>query len=177
MSRPIGLAIVVALLALLVITGLPAARAADITGGDGAQVLTNHVLSLGSKPGTIPKPQADLKISKTGTASAAGDKITFKLSISNNGPTAATNVVVSDPLPTGVSLVSTSGATCKLVGYVACSIGNLASGATVNISIVVKVNLKGKALMFCNTAAVVSSTPDPNLLNNFGTAVVKVTKK
>jgi uncharacterized repeat protein (TIGR01451 family) len=53
-------------------------------------------------------PQADLAITKTvsNTQPNVGDTITFTVTLSDNGPSNATNVTVTDLLPAGLSLVS-----------------------------------------------------------------------
>ena len=55
-------------------------------------------------------PIADLLVLKTDNPDpvVAGQDLTYTLSVTNNGPSPATNVVVTDPLPAGVSFVSTT---------------------------------------------------------------------
>ena len=63
--------------------------------------------------------------------------MTYTVTIRNDGPSTATNVVVNDPLPAGTvfdSAASTQG-TCDTT--VTCNIGNVAKNATVTITITV----------------------------------------
>ncbi len=61
---------------------------------------------------------ADLKITKTVDEQipALGDDITFTIQLYNAGPNTATNVAVTDLLPSGVSFISSSDATYNPVG-------------------------------------------------------------
>ena len=59
-------------------------------------------------------PQADLSIAKNDGATTAvpGTNTTYTITMSNNGPSTITGATVSDPLPNGVTFVSsTNGAT------------------------------------------------------------------
>ncbi len=60
-----------------------------------------------AEPVTIP-PQADLALSKTvnNPAPNVGDTVTFTVTLSDNGPDAATDAQVTDLLPSGLSFVS-----------------------------------------------------------------------
>ena len=51
-------------------------------------------------------PLADLAIVKRGPASAApGDTLMYTIIVTNNGPSDASNVVVDDPMPAGITSV------------------------------------------------------------------------
>jgi uncharacterized repeat protein (TIGR01451 family) len=54
--------------------------------------------------------QADLEISKADSPDpvTVGDNLTYTITVTNNGPDAAANVVVTDTLPSGVTFVSAS---------------------------------------------------------------------
>jgi len=84
---------------------------------------------------------ADLSVSITDSPDpvARGGNLTYAITTLNNGPSAATNVTLTDTLPAGTTFVSaTSG--CSAAGNaVTCSIGNLASGAAATRNIVVNV--------------------------------------
>ena len=61
----------------------------------------------------------------------AGDNLTYTLEATNNGPSVASSVTVSDPLPAGTTFVSVtpSAGTCsESAGTVSCSLGDLAVG-------------------------------------------------
>jgi uncharacterized repeat protein (TIGR01451 family) len=66
---------------------------------------------------TIPNPTADLSLQKlvNNSTPSIGDNVIYTVRISNLGPIAATNVEVKDILPTGLTLVSATGADQNLV--------------------------------------------------------------
>ena len=53
-------------------------------------------------------PQADLRLTKeeTGTATHVGDQTSFRITVSNDGPSDATDIEVTDLLPAGLTYVS-----------------------------------------------------------------------
>jgi uncharacterized repeat protein (TIGR01451 family) len=99
-----------------------------------------------------------------------GNNLTYTITVTNLGPATAGNVVVSDTLPGGVSLVSVSPLTgSNLVGgVVTVSLGDLGSGATAVVTLVVHPTTGGT---ITNSAGVSSSVLDPFKGNN--TAAVK----
>ncbi|HUJ40706.1 MAG TPA: C25 family cysteine peptidase, partial [Candidatus Acidoferrales bacterium] len=114
--------------------------------------------------------QADVGI--TGTVSPnpvlAGNNITYLLTVTNNGPspTSAAAVMVTDTLPAGVTFVSatpTAGSCGFAAGVITCSLGTLAAGASVNITVVDKVNAAtAPGTTISSTFAESSTTSDPN---------------
>jgi uncharacterized repeat protein (TIGR01451 family) len=114
---------------------------------------------------------ADLALVKTGPASiTAGTNATYTLQVTNNGPDAATNVMLADPTPAGLSVVS---ATAPCAGGFPCALGTLANGATVTVTVTfaVPVNAIGPII---NTGSVSSGTSDPNGSNNSSSVTTTV---
>jgi uncharacterized repeat protein (TIGR01451 family) len=109
--------------------------------------------------------QADLEISKDDSPDpvTVGDNLTYTITVTNNGPDAAANVVVTDTLPSGVTFVSASPGCVHAAGVVTCNLGTIAVGDSVTITIVVTVTAPGT---ISNTATVTSDTLDPNTANN-----------
>jgi uncharacterized repeat protein (TIGR01451 family) len=114
---------------------------------------------------------ADLSVSKTASPEPVhiGQKLTYSILVTNNGPDAATGVSLTDSLPknAGFGSVTTTQGTCTLKPakqQVTCSLGAMASGATARVTIVVKPTKKGT---ITNRVDVASTSPaDPNTLNN-----------
>lgn len=113
---------------------------------------------------------ADLRITKTDDVDPvnAGDQVVYTIQVSNDGPSDAVAVTVADTLPTGMTLVSTSGCSNDPTGVPNCSLGNLAVGASVSYTVTVQVDA-GVNGTLTNTAVVSSSTPDPDASNNTAT--------
>ena len=88
--------------------------------------------------------KSDLAITKTAPATGiAGNNVTYTLDVSNLGPSDATDVVVDDALPTGLSYVSAAGTgwTCSEspTGTAHCTRAALAVGAAPSITVVAHV--------------------------------------
>jgi uncharacterized repeat protein (TIGR01451 family) len=127
---------------------------------------------------------ADLSITKSGAPNPvlSGNRLTYALTVTNNGPQDATSVTVTDALPDSLHFdsVSSSQGTCTRStatnpkpkgGTVTCSVGNLANGAKASITIVVITTTPGAVT---NTAKVSGNETDPDSSNNIATATTTV---
>ncbi len=98
---------------------------------------------------------ADLSVVKTASPNPgqAGVNLAYRITATNNGPAAATNVNVTDTLPAGLIFVSsaTTQGTCIGSVPVNCNVGNLAVGASAIITIVAAPTVPGQVV---NTASV-----------------------
>jgi len=123
----------------------------------------------------LPPAGADLSIVKIASANPVnvGGLLIYTLTIANRGPLAASNIVVSDGLPTGVTLIRTSASQGSCTGTVniTCSLGTLANGATATVTLATTPTLAG---VVTNVAAVNSPTPDPIILNNYSVLLTQV---
>ena len=110
---------------------------------------------------------ADLSISKSiaePAPYAAGHVITFNIVVTNAGPADATNVVVTDVLPDGVTFLSaTPPDACSGAPTVVCSLGTLGDGASATITIRARLDAGGD---FTNSASVSSPTADEDANDN-----------
>jgi uncharacterized repeat protein (TIGR01451 family) len=134
-------------------------------------------------PGTAPwLGVADLALTKTGSPARVptGRDVTYTVSVTNGGPDLAEGVIVTDVLPPSVSFVSATASqgSCGLSqADVKCILGNLRSGATATIEIVVTARQAGTST---NTASVTSFASDPNPANNsdsVDTSVCRITSR
>jgi uncharacterized repeat protein (TIGR01451 family) len=111
---------------------------------------------------------ADLSIAKTTASSTApnGSTISYTITVTNNGPDAAANVVVSDNLPAGLQFVSAvpSQGTCSGSDPFTCNLGGLAASASATITLQALVTATSGTIS--NTATVTASTDDNNPGNN-----------
>ncbi|MFZ0309284.1 MAG: C25 family cysteine peptidase [Candidatus Sulfotelmatobacter sp.] len=121
---------------------------------------------------------ADMAIVKTATPSPTvsdGDTLTYSLAVTNNGPASATNVTVTDVLPSDVTYLSvntTVGTCSEAGGTVTCLLGTMANAATATVTILTLAGAPGSA---SNTATVSADQTDPNLANNSSTQTETIT--
>lgn len=110
---------------------------------------------------TVSK-EADLSIMKeddVATQVLVGNNFNYTITVTNNGPSIATSVVVSDTLPAEVSLVSLSTDTGACPGGVfPCNLGDLMPSDVAIITATVTATTEGTA---SNTATVSSGVTDP----------------
>jgi uncharacterized repeat protein (TIGR01451 family) len=96
-----------------------------------------------------------------------GEQITYTLIVANTGPDTATQVVVTDSLPAGVTFVSAiaSQGTYDNVSGI-WTVGSIASAATATLTITVTVTSVTSVTAITNTATVTGDEFDPNTGNN-----------
>jgi len=144
---------------------------ADTTPSDNSATVMTQVL-----------PSSDLSVTNVGSPNpiAAGHKLTFTVTITNFGPSAATGVSLTDTwtatsdIKGGIAFisVSTSQGTCSQSGSsVSCSLGNLPDGSSATVTVVVQPRSKGT---LNDMATVSASEHDPNPANNSATTTVTV---
>lgn len=121
----------------------------------------------------VPPPpfvvgSADLTVDKSGPVGSvpAGGEITYTLVVTNQGPNAATDVVVEDPTPSGLTFIATTG---DCTTPFPCALGTILQGLTKTI--VVRYAVAPGVNAISNTATVSSSAADPKLSNNSATVL------
>ncbi|MFG2819837.1 CARDB domain-containing protein [Kitasatospora sp. NPDC048365] len=125
----------------------------------------------------VVRPLADLTVAVSASPEPVnnGSNLTYTVTVRNNGPTAAEGVVVTDTVPANGRFVSaaTSRGSCVTppVGStdsVTCTVGTLASGGTVTVTLVVRALGTGP-YGITDTARATATTPDPDPANNAAT--------
>jgi uncharacterized repeat protein (TIGR01451 family) len=118
---------------------------------------------------------ADLAIQKTAAPEpvTAGQVLTYTITVQNQGPSAAVNVVITDVLPAGLSLVSAapSSGSWNLPAW---NLGSLAVGGSETLVISASVSELADGTVISNTATVSSTTVDPQVENNSSTTLSTV---
>jgi uncharacterized repeat protein (TIGR01451 family) len=132
---------------------------------------------------------ADLTVTQTAVPNpvAAGGSITYAIKVTNNGPATATNVTLSEAIPSAAPIYATyssstcaSGWTCTHpalngTGTLTAQIASLASGGTATFTLVLNVsNTTPSGTVISETANVSSSVTDPNPGSNSATTNVTV---
>jgi len=146
---------------------------ADVTAG-----FTNTVLITTTTPGDNPGNNeddyvvdvlavADLAITKSDNPDPVtpGETLVYTLVYTNNGPSDAENVVVTDTLPAVVTFVAANPPATTGPNPLVWNLGNLAAGASGQIVVTVTVNSDVTA-PFTNTVVIDSDTSDDNPGNN-----------
>lgn len=140
--------------------------ATDSTGNTATPVTAT--VTVTAPPPATPASGADLTISKLASFSpvAGGTLQIYTLTITNLGPQAASDVIVSDPLPASLDFILAipSQGTCTGTINILCSLGTLANGATATVLLAVIPQITPAILT--NTASVAATTPDPDSNNN-----------
>jgi uncharacterized repeat protein (TIGR01451 family) len=143
----------------------------DASGNPAAVVIGGGQVSLTERP-------ADLSIAKADAPDPVreGRDLTYTLTVTNNGPNPATGVTVTDDLPGELAARSSSASqgSCSGTTTVTCSLGDLASGASATVTIVIRPGNPGQ---ITNTARVSGNQPDPNLANNSATQTTQVNER
>lgn len=150
---------------------------ATISTTDSTFVESNAVNNSSTRTTSL-SAQADLAITNTSTTSSvtAGGSLVYQISVTNNGPSTATGVSLSDTLPTGVTFTSataTQGTVSSASGVVSGTLGTLAPGATVTVTVNATVAADTRGTL-SNTATVTSTETDSNSANNSSTATTTV---
>src|SRR5206468_3253941 len=105
----------------------------------------------------VDAPSADLAVAKTGPATVApGGTLSYPVTVTNNGPSTATGVVLTDTPSSGVLGATATGCSGTPL---TCAVGTLAPGATTQFTVTATADpalLAGAALI--NAASVSAAT-------------------
>jgi uncharacterized repeat protein (TIGR01451 family) len=145
--------------------------------GIAAVALLLIVLAAVSSGGAGAMPgDTDLTLTKSDSPDplVVGGNLTYTIKVDNPGTLPATEVMVTDTLPSGVDFISATGGICQRNAQtVTCDLGQVDAGATATVTIVVKTKADGT---LSNTATV-ASPEDVALANNSDTVTTTVNKK
>jgi uncharacterized repeat protein (TIGR01451 family) len=100
----------------------------------------------------------------------AGERITYTITVTNEGPGDAQGVVVTDPVPSDATVQEVQDGGTESGGTVTWNLGDLTVGQSVSVHLVVLVDVNHDGDV-TNTATVSSATPDPDPSDNSSTAV------
>jgi uncharacterized repeat protein (TIGR01451 family) len=102
----------------------------------------------------------------------AGANLTYIIAVTNSSPAPASNVVVTDTLPAGSTLVSATPSLghCSGTTTVTCSLFNLSNAGHPTISLVMTTPAAPGVVV--NTASVTATESDPNAANNSSTSTI-----
>jgi trimeric autotransporter adhesin len=118
---------------------------------------------------------ADLAVAITQTgANTTGGTTAYTATVTNNGPSAASNIALTAWAPSSgvVSSVTPSTGTCSTTGSIICDLGGLANGASATVIFNVLQPIVGSATMTVQASA---SETDPIPSNNQATSTISIT--
>jgi uncharacterized repeat protein (TIGR01451 family) len=110
------------------------------TGPDGNLWFDEQAGNIAQAVLSAPPPPSAPDVALSGTApdsTTLGSRVTYTVTVTNNGTASATGVTLTDTLPAGVSFVSATGGVTPSSGVLTFNIGNLNVGATTSLTIVV----------------------------------------
>jgi len=121
---------------------------------------------------------SDLAVTKTANPiqPSAGDNVTYTVTVSNAGPSASRDVVLTEDLPDEfefVSVTAPAGVSCEQGDPLTCSVGSLPVGAERQVTVVMHIP-SGQDLSegIANTATVDGAGDDPAPANDEATAII-----
>jgi uncharacterized repeat protein (TIGR01451 family) len=162
------------------INGTQIVDTANVSSGTTDPSLANNTASVVTIVGLAST--ANLAVTKTATPNPvlAGNRITYTIVVTNNGPAAAANVQFNDLIPAGTTFFSLTQAgtvwSCPTpTTAVQCTLNPFPSGGSTTFTLGVTVaagTVSGTVIT--NTASTTSTTPDSDPNGNSSTAVVTV---
>ncbi|MGH9458687.1 MAG: Ig-like domain-containing protein, partial [Thermoanaerobaculia bacterium] len=165
------------------LSGSPAIDAGDDAAADGVDQRGFSRPVDGDQDGTATTdigafeyvPSADLSVTKTDSPDpvAAGQPLTYTITVTNTGPDDAVGVTADDLLPNGTTFVSVSPSqgSCTVSAMISCSLGTILASGNATVSLTIVPNAAGSIV---NTVFVASGTTDPVPANDSASAVTLV---
>jgi len=135
----------------------------------------NHVNDTATADINIA-PRADVAVTKTVNPASipAGQNLTYVITVPNNGPSKADNVVITDLLPEDVTFISAtpSTGTCSVTPganvvttaankTLTCALGNINNGAQQTVTVIVSPITATRGTTVTNNVSVVTDTTEP----------------
>ena len=148
---------------------------AELVAVDGSKETTTSTkgtttTTKGTTPGNGDSADVVVTYSVSRDKVAAGQMLTYEITVHNHGPAPAGNVTVSAALPDEVTLVSVSSSLGSCPTPL-CNLGTMNSGSSATVRLDVEVNgSAAEGAVLTSTASVVSDAIDPNEANNTASA-------
>jgi len=146
------------------------------SGASGLALSTDAGLVFIFHTGQLSQPVADVALTQTATPAsvAAGVNTTCALTVRNLGPSTATGIVVSNPVPDGLivnAVIASKGTVVQTNPAIVASIGTLTNSESATVTFACQGAVPGRYL---NQGSVALDQPDPNPLNNSASCDVEV---
>ncbi|MDB5307830.1 MAG: repeat protein, partial [Gemmataceae bacterium] len=122
-------------------------------------------------------PSADVGVAIAAPATGVvGTQLSYTITVTNAGPSTATGVQVTHPLPAGATVVSVTsgqGTVVTASGVVTASIGTLAPGVSATVTVVINPTAQGTLNL---SATGTAGTADPSPSDNSTTATIAISQ-
>ena len=138
-------------------------------------VETNNVSEEETTVEVDDEASADLSVAQTDEPDpvTAGNGVEYAVTVTNDGPDAATEVTLVDTIPTGSTLIDAEG--CSVAGAtVTCELGTLAPEGSASVSIIVRAPTVSSQTTMTNSATASAAELDPNTADNTSQEVTTV---
>jgi len=149
------------------VTPISGASATESAGISASTTFDNNGANDSSSTVTTINPAtADLAVTHSAAPASVGTggTITYTVITTNNGPSTATTLTITDVLPPNVTFTGATGATCNnSAGTVTCSVASLLAGNNVTINITTTAGAVGTATA---SASATAAETDPNAADN-----------
>lgn len=129
--------------------------------------------------GTPLVPKIDLMVDKSDSKDPVtqGETFSYTLKVTNNGPSDATGVMLTDSLPPGVAFVDSSAPNVSTIsGQLRFNLGSLANGASSSVTVRVRVNDDFEGTLL-NQTDVIGDQMEITMANNVDTEPTTVVAK
>ncbi len=132
------------------------------------------VAAMAMEPGCT---DIGVSITASPNPTTAGNGATFTVEVTNLGVDPATDVVLTNDLPDGITLLlAEPRADCPLVDPVVCTLGTIAPGATSTVTIRVR-TMRTSPANVTNTVQVTTTAPDANPVNDVAATVLQISAR
>ena len=139
---------------------------------------SNDIVTATATTNVLPVADVTVTLSPSASSVVVGQSLTYLATVTNNGPSPASGVTLSDALPAGLAFIgatASNGTTPTNSGNnVTAALGTIAPSASVRVLINVT-PLQLAVPSVSNTVNVTTSSTDSNTLNNSATATTAVT--